>query len=136
MQVELVSPERITFSGEADKVVVRTVGGGDIEFLPRHVPFIGVLQVSAATVFSGSDMQVFAIHQGFVQMSGDKVTILSDVSEAKEDIDVPRAEASKSAAEAAVSADADDADAAGALKRAEIRLGVASGALPGFSNSH
>ena len=130
MQVELVSPERITFSGEADKVLVRTVGGGDIEFLKGHVPFIGVLQVSAAKVVSSAGDEVFAIHQGFVQMSGDKVTILSDVSERKEDIDVARAQASKAAAEASVSADSDDVEAAAALRRAEIRLGVAAGELP------
>jgi len=130
MQVELVSPERITFSGEADKVLVRTVEGGDIEFLPGHVPFIGVLQVSAAKFMSSDAAEVFAIHQGFVQMSGDKVTILSDVSERKEDIDVARAEASKAAAEAAVSADAEDVAAKAALRRAEVRLGVAMGELP------
>ena len=130
MQVELVSPERITFSGEADKVLVRTVGGGDIEFLRGHVPFIGVLQVSAAKVVNGDDDQVFAIHQGFVQISRDKVTILSDVSEAKEDIDVARAQDAKANAEAAVSADSEDAAAAGALRRAEVRLGVAAGELP------
>ncbi len=130
MQVELVSPERITFSGEADKVLVRTVGGGDIEFLAGHVPFIGVLQVSAAKVVNGDSAEVFAIHQGFVQMSGDKVTILSDVSENKDDIDVARATTAKSNAEAAVAADGEDAEAKAALRRAEIRLGVASGDLP------
>jgi len=130
MQVELVSPERITFSGEANKVLVRTVEGGDIEFLAGHVPFIGVLQVSAAKIIDGDNAEVFAIHQGFVQMSGDKVTILSDVSERKDDIDIARAEASKAAAEAAVAADGEDAAAKGALRRAMIRLGVASGELP------
>ncbi len=130
MQVELVSPERITFSGEADKVLVRTVGGGDIEFLAGHVPFIGVLQVSAAKVVSGDGDQVFAIHQGFVQVSRDKVTILSDVSERKEDIDVPRAEKAGAAAEAILASDAQNADAIGALKRSTIRLGVAAGELP------
>ena len=130
MQVELVSPERITFSGEADKVLVRTVGGGDIEFLKGHVPFIGVLQVSAAKVINGSESQVFAIHQGFVQIKGEKVTILSDVSEAKEDIDVARAEAAKATAEAAVAADVEDASAHAALQRANVRLGVAAGDLP------
>ena len=130
MQVELVSPERITFSGEADKVLVRTVGGGDIEFLRGHVPFIGVLQVSAAKVVNSDGAQIFAIHQGFVQFSGDKVTILSDVSEAKEDIDVSRAQTAMSNAESAVAADSEDGEAAAALRRAEIRLGVASGELP------
>ena len=130
MHVELVSPERITYSGEADKVLVRTVGGGDIEFLRGHVPFIGVLQVSAAKIADGEDEQVFAIHQGFVQLSGDKVTILSDVSENKADIDVARAQAAKERAVAAVSANGDDEAAKSALRRAEIRLGVASGELP------
>ena len=130
MQVELVSPERITFSGAADKVLVRTVGGGDIEFLKGHVPFIGVLQVSAAKVIDGNESQVFAIHQGFVQIKGEKVTILSDVSEAKEDIDVTRAETAKVKAEAAVASDAEDAAAHAALQRANVRLGVAAGDLP------
>lgn len=130
MQVELVSPERITFSGEADKVLVRTVGGGDLEFLPGHVPFIGVLQVSAAKVISSEGSEVFAIHQGFVQMANNKVTILSDVSERKEDIDVARAEAAMAKAEAALSADETDAEAMAAKKRADTRLGVAEGRLP------
>lgn len=131
MQVELVSPERITFSGEAAKVIVRTVGGGDLEFLAGHVPFIGVLQVSAAKVISDEGREIFAIHQGFVQMSGDKVTILSDVSERKEDIDVPRAEKAKAAAQSAYDANAEDAEAAAALRRANIRLDVASGFFDG-----
>ncbi len=130
MQVELVSPERITFSGEADKVLVRTVGGGDLEFLKGHVPFIGVLQVSAAKVISSEGSEVFAIHQGFVQMANDKVTILSDVSERKEDIDVPRAEKAMATAEKALAADESDAEATAAKKRAEVRIGVASGDLP------
>ena len=130
MQVEVVSPERITYSGEANKVLVRTVGGGDIEFLPGHVPFIGVLQVSAAKIVDGENSEVFAIHQGFVQMSRDKVTILSDVAENKNDIDVARAQDARSRAEALVSADGKDAAAKLALRRAQVRLGVASGELP------
>lgn len=130
MQVELVSPERITYSGEADKVLVRTVGGGDLEFLSGHVPFIGVLQVSAAKVISSEGFEVFAIHQGFVQMANGKVTILSDVSERKEDIDVRRAEAAMSKAEKALAADATNALAMAAKERARVRLGVASGDLP------
>ena len=43
MQVELVSPERILFSGEADMVICRTVDGGDIAFLAGHAPFLGAL---------------------------------------------------------------------------------------------
>ena len=45
LQVELVSPEGIAYSGEAEMVVARTVDGGDIAFQPGHVPFIGVLAI-------------------------------------------------------------------------------------------
>ncbi len=58
-------------------------------------------------------------------MAGTKVSILSDVSESAGDIDVARAEAAKSTAEQALTADRDDEDAAGALLRAELRLRVA-----------
>ena len=42
LQVELVSPERILYSGEADMVVCRTTDG-DIAFLTDHAPFVGAL---------------------------------------------------------------------------------------------
>ena len=61
---------------------------------------------------------------------GDKVTILSDVSEEKSNIDVARAQAALQRAEAAIAADSDDAAAVQAKRRAEIRLGVADGSLP------
>jgi F-type H+-transporting ATPase subunit beta len=43
LQVELVSPEEILYSGEAYMVVVRTVGGGEVAFMPGHAPFLGAL---------------------------------------------------------------------------------------------
>jgi hypothetical protein len=43
MTVELVSPERVLFSGEATQVITRTLGGGEIAFLPGHAPFLGAL---------------------------------------------------------------------------------------------
>ena len=125
-QIELVSPEAITYQGEADMVIARTVGGGDIAFQPGHVPFIGVLAVwSVDVVRPDGDRDTFAVHRGFVQVAGTKISILSDVSEAAGDIDVERARVAKAAAESALSADKDDADAAADLSRAEIRLTVA-----------
>ena len=50
LQVELVSPEGIAYSGEAEMVVARTVDGGDIAFQPGHVPFIGVLAIWSVEV--------------------------------------------------------------------------------------
>ena len=125
-QIELVSPEAITYQGEADMVIARTVGGGDIAFQPGHVPFIGVLAVwSVDVIRPDGDRDTFAVHRGFVQVAGTKISILSDVSEAAGDIDVERARVAKAAAESALSADKDDEDAAADLSRAEIRLTVA-----------
>ncbi|MBS1265001.1 MAG: ATP synthase epsilon chain [Acidimicrobiaceae bacterium] len=125
-QVELVSPEGIAYSGEAEMVIARTVGGGEIAFQPGHVPFIGVLAVwSVDVVHPDGGRDTLAVHRGFVQVAGTKVSILSDVSEASGEIDVDRARAAREVAEAALAADRDDAAAAEALSRAEVRLTVA-----------
>ena len=125
-QVELVSPEGIAYSGEAEMVIARTLEGGDIAFQPGHVPFVGVLAVwSVDVIRPDGDRDTIAVHQGFVQVAGTKVSILSDVSESADQIDVERARAAKSTAEAALVANKEDADATGALARAELRLRVA-----------
>ncbi|MBL6927271.1 MAG: ATP synthase F1 subunit epsilon [Acidimicrobiia bacterium] len=126
-QVELVSPEGIAYSGEAEMVIARTVGGGEIAFQPGHVPFIGVLAVwSVDVVQPDGGRDTLAVHRGFVQVAGTTVTILSDVSEASGDIDVERARVAREVAEAALAADKDDAAAAEALARADVRLTVAN----------
>ena len=108
-------------------VIARTLEGGDIAFQPGHVPFIGVLAVwSVDVIRPDGERDTIAVHQGFVQVAGTKVSILSDVSESAGDIDVARAEEARSIAEQALAADRDDEDAAGALARAELRLRVAS----------
>ncbi|MDG2905416.1 MAG: ATP synthase F1 subunit epsilon [Acidimicrobiales bacterium] len=125
-QVELVSPEAISYSGEAEMVIARTLEGGDIAFQPGHVPFIGVLAVwSVDVVRPDGDRDTIAVHQGFVQVAGTRVSILSDVSESSVDIDVDRARAAKGNAEAALTTDRNNAELAGALARAELRLRVA-----------
>ncbi len=132
LRVELVSPERIAYSGEAKMVIARTIEG-DIAFLPGHVPFIGVLDTHVARVLlEDGGEQAIAVHQGFVEVSptdenGDTlVTILSDVCELGGDIDIVRAERAKVKAEEALRTDAADAEAYAALRRAEARLAAAA----------
>jgi len=125
-KVELVSPEAVSYTGEATMVIARTIDEGDIAFQSGHVPFIGALAVwSVDVIREGGERDVFAVHRGFVQVSGDEVTILSDVSERADEIDVERARAAKAAAESALAADGADGEAEGALARAELRLQVA-----------
>ena len=125
LHVEVVSPERILWSGEADMVSARTIGGGEIAWLTGHAPFVGALDVGRVVIrpASGAD-EVVAVHGGFVEVSNDRVTILSDVAELQGQIDVARARAAKERAEAALRGDADP-EAEAALRRADVRLQVA-----------
>jgi F-type H+-transporting ATPase subunit epsilon len=70
MTVEVVSPERVLFSGEATMVITRTLGGGEIAFLPGHAPFLGALTENHTRVFlvDGSTLDI-AVHAGFVEVS-------------------------------------------------------------------
>ncbi len=135
MQVELVSPERVVFSGEATQVITRTVGGGEIAFLPGHAPFLGALTEchTRITLADGSQLDV-AVHGGFVQVADNKVSILSDIAELGEDIDRGRAMAAAERAEAVLRTE-HDAEAAAALSRAHARLN-ASGGLNAGTGSH
>jgi len=127
MQVELVSPEKVVFSGEATQVITRTLGGGEIAFLPGHAPFLGALTENHTriTLADGSQLDV-AVHGGFVQVGNNKVSILSDIAELGDQIDRPRAQAAAERAEA-VLRNEHDADAVAALSRAHARLNASGG---------
>jgi F-type H+-transporting ATPase subunit epsilon len=125
LHVELVSPEHILYEGEAEQVVCRPTGG-EIAFLPGHQPFVGALVTYPVRILlPGSGEVVAAVHGGFVEVRDDHVTILSDVAELPEQIDVVRAQTAKEQAERDLAANAEDAEAAAALARAELRLEVA-----------
>jgi F-type H+-transporting ATPase subunit epsilon len=135
MTVQLVSPEKMLFSGEATQVITRTLGGGELAFLPGHAPFLGALTENHTriTLADGTVLDV-AVHGGFVQVSGDTVSILSDVAELGEHIDRARATSAKDRAEELLRRE-HDAEAVAALSRAHARL-AASGGIAGASGSH
>ncbi|MEZ5143968.1 MAG: ATP synthase F1 subunit epsilon [Acidimicrobiales bacterium] len=101
LRVELVSPERSVWSGDADAVIVRTLGGGDICFLPGHAPFLGALDthVVAFKLADGTEERC-AVRGGFVEVSNDKVKILSDDAQRPEHVDPDEARAARERAEA------------------------------------
>jgi F-type H+-transporting ATPase subunit epsilon len=120
LQVELVSPERILYSGEADMVIARTAGG-DIAFLTGHAPFVGTLGIGQVVIReTGGGTTTAAVHGGFVEIKDNRVSILSDVAELSSQIDVARAR------EALSSAGDDEA----ARRRAEVRIEVATESSP------
>ena len=115
LQVELVSPERILYSGVADMVIARTAGG-DIAFLTGHAPFVGALGIGKVVIRETAGTSVTAaVYGGFIEIKDNRVSILSDVAELASQIDVARArEALQRAAD-------DDR----ARRRAEVRLDAA-----------
>jgi F-type H+-transporting ATPase subunit epsilon len=145
LQVELVSPERILYSGQADMVIARTVGGGDIAFLPGHAPFVGALDIATLTIrttgSAGTHDEVVAVHGGFVEVSTSDaeasssdegqpvttVTILSDAAEMSGEIDAEEAQRAKDAAEEKLR-HGHDAQAEAEARRAHVRLTVVGAA--------
>ena len=124
MHVELVSPERKLFSGEATMVIARP-DGGDAAFLPGHAPFLGLLGIGPVVikVEGGPDVKA-AVHGGFIEVRNNRVTILSDVAELAGEVDVERARAAKAKLEAKQH-QLSDAEAAAALRRAHVRMEMA-----------
>ncbi len=135
MQVEVVSPEKVLFSGEATQVITRTLGGGEIAFLPGHAPFLGALTENHTriTLADGSVLDV-AVHGGFVQVSGMTVSILSDAAEMADQIDRGRALLAKERAEELLRRE-HGAEAAASLARAHARLN-ATGGIGGAAGAH
>ena len=136
MQVEVVSPEKVLFSGEATQVITRTLGGGEIAFLPGHAPFLGALTEchTRITLADGSLLDV-AVHGGFVQVNGNTVSILSDVAELSEQIDRDRAIRAKDRAEESLRHE-QDAEAAASLARAHARLNASGGVVGTAAAGH
>ncbi len=130
MHVELVSPERMLFSGEATMVIARPEGG-DAAFLPGHAPFLGLLGIGPVTIkVEGQPDVRAAVHGGFIEVRNNRVTILSDVAELASEVDVVRANAAKARMEDKAH-ELSDGAAAAALRRAHVRLELA-----GMANTH
>lgn len=124
MRVEVVSPEKILFSGEATQVITKTLAG-EIAFLAGHAPFLGALAENHTRIYlADGSIQSVAVHRGFVEVSHDTVSILSDTAELADEIDVARARSAKERAEEAIRR-GDDEQAPSALARANARLNAA-----------
>jgi F-type H+-transporting ATPase subunit epsilon len=125
MTVEVVSPESVLFSGEATMVITRTLGGGEIAFQAGHAPFLAALIENHTRVFlADGSIEDIAVHGGFVEVSNNKVSILSDSAELGSTIDVERARTALTRAEDSLRGES-DVEAAAAKARAQARLRAA-----------
>lgn len=136
LRVEVVSPERVLFSGNATQVITRTLGGGEIAFLPGHAPFLGALTENHTRIYlADGTVQDLAVHLGFVEVGGDHVSILSDAAELAQDIDVKRAQEAAARAEEQMRSE-HSAEVEADLRRAQARLAAAGGSTGATSSGH
>lgn len=94
LHVDLVSPEREVWSGEATLVLARTLEG-ELGIMPGHAPLLGTLVADGVVrVRQGDDeVLVAAVHGGFLSVSENQVSILAELAELAEEVNVERARA-------------------------------------------
>ena len=121
MQVELVSVERALWSGEATAVFARTTEG-ELGILPGHAPLLGALEPGWVVRIDRADDSSLsvAVHGGFLSVRTDAVSVLAEMAEMSDDIDVARARAALDKAEKETGPEAEDA-----RTRAQARLRAA-----------
>jgi F-type H+-transporting ATPase subunit epsilon len=128
IQLQIVSADRSLVNERVDEV---EIPGADGYFgvLPGHTPLLALLGAGELWYRQGQDKHYLALAFGFAEIQPDRVTILAQVAERPEDIDVARAEAARKRAEermARPTADMDFERARVSLLKALIRLQVAS----------
>ncbi|GAA1002795.1 F0F1 ATP synthase subunit epsilon [Streptomyces thermogriseus] len=117
LHVALVAADREVWSGEATLVVARTTSG-DIGIMPGHQPLLGVLESGPVTIrTSEGGTVVAAVHGGFISFADNKLSLLAEVAELADEIDVKRIERELERAKA-------EGDVI-AQRRAEVRLRAA-----------
>jgi len=138
----IVTPERVLLEAEEVEAVVLRTDSGDATFLANHADLVGAVVPGACRLQreDGSEER-FAVHGGFVQVGGNRVTVLAPIAERADEIDVDRAQRALEAAEQRLAEagakgggapgaeeeepDPERADAEAAAQRARVRLEVA-----------
>jgi len=124
MEVQVLSPERVLFSGEANEVYARSMDG-EIGILSGHEPALLQLDVAPVKVKADGEEHVFAVYSGFLEMRDNRLVVLADSAEEIDQIDRSAAESLRSDAEERLRSDPDDERAARDLKRATLALDLA-----------
>jgi F-type H+-transporting ATPase subunit epsilon len=98
LDVEVVSAERVVFTGEAD-MVVAPGAAGVLGILPKHAALLTSLTPGVLRIRQGGDEVVMAVSGGFLEVNNDRVEVLTDAAERAEEIDESRAEEARQRAE-------------------------------------
>lgn len=126
IKCEIVSQDRLVFTGEADIVLIPGMEG-QMGILPRHTPVLTALNYGIITVRLKGHEEHFTVAGGIAEVLPDKVTVLADAAENVEEIDIERAVKARERAEERLKLmTTTDADrylrVATALRRSNLRL--------------
>ena len=91
LKLEIVTPEAKIFSDDVDMVTL-TGTEGEMGILPQHMPLMTQLVAGEIVAKKGKETIFLAVGDGFVQVTGDRVAILTDMAIRADDIDEARAE--------------------------------------------
>lgn len=125
-QLRIITPDRVFYQGEAEMVEFNTTEG-QIGVLPGHIPLTVIVKPGVLTIYEAEAEKSAALHAGFAEILPDRVTILAEIVEWPEEIDVERAEAAMSRARERLqrrSPELDVARAEIALQRAITRIQI------------
>ena len=85
-QFDLVSPEKLAYSGEVDQVDIPGVEG-DFGVLAGHAPVVAAIRPGILTIIAGGERQRVIVLGGVAEMSENGLTVLADVATSVEDLD-------------------------------------------------
>ena len=128
IQLQIVSADRSLVNETVDEVEIPGFDGY-FGVLPGHTPLLAVLQVGELWYRQGSEKHYLAIAYGFAEVQPDRVTILAQIAEKADEIDLARAESAKKRAEqhiAGLAIEMDAERARVALMKSLVRLQVAT----------
>lgn len=124
MRLEVTTPERVFYEADV-RMVELTTTEGEVGIYPNHIPMTMIVAPGILTITeSDGTKKEAALMKGFLEITGDAMSILAEVAEWPDEIDLERAKKAKERAKkrlAAKEADIDTARAELALKRALIR---------------
>jgi len=127
--LKIVTPDGLIFDGQAEKLIVRTVGG-DVCILARHMDYVAPLGMGRAVVESDGNRRTAACIGGMLNVNAGEVTLVPTTFEWSDAIDLDRAERSYQRADKVLhdsaATDTDIALAEARLHRALVRKSVVS----------
>jgi len=127
MNLEIITAERSVFEGEVDMVIAPGLDG-QLGILPRHAPLMTVLKPGELTVKKGGEEDMYvAVSGGFMEVIGNRVSVLADACERSDEIDEARAEEAMQRAQERLAQRGSDIElerVLSSLHRAQVRVNL------------